>query len=506
MRNSLFNSIKVIKPRSNVFDLSHERKMSLNMGQLVPFYLEDIVPGDRFRVNSEILMRLAPMVAPVMHRINVYTHYFFVPNRLLWDNWESFITGGVDGLSAPTFPTIVSSLGTKSQFLKGTLVDYFGLPVMEDTTVPDNNITISALPFRAYQLIYNEFYRDQTLQTAIALTTNDTVDAAEQAAITAIRNRCWEKDYFTSALNDTQRGGEVVLPGTPDYSTSSHWYKQTGDSAAGGAVTIDGDTPPHMHDSAGTDLRVENLDGYDITVNDMRRALRLQEWLEKNMRGGSRYIEQILSHFGVRSSDARLSRPEYLGGGKNPIVISEVLNTSATATEPQGTMAGHGIALGNANGFKKYFEEHGFVIGIMSVLPRTAYQQGIPKAFIKTDKYDYYWPEFANLGEQEVQNRELWHNYEGAYTGTATFGYQSRYAEYKHKASSVHGDFRDDFYYWHMGRIFASQPALNSAFVSADPTHRIFAVTDTAVHKLYAQVYTSVKAIRPMPKFGVPSI
>ena len=216
----------------------------------------------------------------------------------------------------------------------------------------------------------------------------------------------------------------------------------------------------------------------------------------------------MLVHFGIRSSDARLQRPEYLGGGKQPIVISEVLQTSQTDTTPQGTMTGHGFSAGNTNQFSKRFEEHGFIIGIMSILPRTAYQNGIPKSFLRFDKLDYFWPEFAHLGEQEVQNKELYFKWNPGSEGTNedTFGYQSRYADYKFANSSVHGDFRDDLSFWHAGRIFSDTPVLNENFIRYAQNYRQFAVTDPSKDHVYVQLYNDVRAIRPMPIFGTPSL
>lgn len=223
------------------------------------------------------------------------------------------------------------------------------------------------------------------------------------------------------------------------------------------------------------------------------------------MRAGSRYVEQILSHFGVKSSDARLDRAEYLGGGKQRVTFSEVLQT-AEGTNPVGTMAGHGYALGTSNRFQRSFEEHGFVIGIMSVLPKTAYQNGLDRMWSRADKFDYYWPEFANIGEQEVKNQEIFWSGLAGQTNGNTWGYQQRYAEYKYQNSTVHGDFKTNLNFWHMGRIFAALPPLNGTFVEADPTNRVFAVTDPNIDKILVQIYNNVDAIRLMPYYSVPSI
>jgi len=498
-----FNQIKITRPRSNSFDLSHEKKLSCNMGKLYPILVQEVVPGDRFKVNTESLVRFAPMVAPVMHRINVFTHFFFVPNRLVYGEWEKFITGGEDGLQVPSFPKLNFTDADRADLGPGSMADYMGLPSPDQATPMGVGLTVSALPFRAYQLIYNEYYRDQNLQQPVPITKNSVVSYQEQVELNYIRTRAWEKDYFTSSLPWSQRGGEVGIPNQVNYKEAS--TISPGDSNIGqlykdqaNRITIG---------SGGPTQSIENIDSTEILVNDLRRAVRLQEWLEKNARAGSRYIEQILSHFGVRSSDARLQRPEYLGGGKSPVVISEVLSTFNNESVPGANMYGHGISVGNTHGFRKSFEEHGYIIGIMSVLPRTAYQQGLDRTFFKFDKFDYYWPEFANLGEQEVHNKELYYDYQdtSAYNDK-TFGYQSRYSEYKFKNSTVHGAFKDSLSFWHMGRIFSGPPNLDLPFITADPTHRIFADTEVADHKLYVQLYNDVKAIRPMPIFGTPTL
>lgn len=539
---SIFSSVRLKKPKRTAFNLSHEVKMSMPMGKLVPFLCQDVVPGDTFNMNTELMMRLAPMISPVMHRVNVYTHFFFVPNRIIWNEWEDFITGGEKGDAAPVSPYM-----TKNNYYllermmhRGSLADYLGFPSTDkshggvDPTVPllPDDFPISSLPFRAYQMIYNEYYRDQNLEEPIAISKESGLELAP-VELLQLRDRCWEKDYFTSALPWTQRGGEVHLPiagdaevrynasiGDPD--TNAQVWKKAGDGNVGadtggvdlrpnsvhhpGASMYDSNNDPVNLDPNGT-LFADMSNVSSTTINELRLATRLQRWLERTARGGSRYIEQIASHFGVRSSDARLQRPEFLGGGKSPVVISEVLQTSSTDNNsPQANMAGHGISVGNTHRFKRYFEEHGFVIGIISVLPRTSYQQGLPRQFQRRDKFDYYWPEFAHLGEQPVYENELYMSATDNVHNPRVFGYQSRYSEYKFIASRVAGDFKGNLNFWHMGRIFDNRPLLNKNFVQSDPTKRIFAVTDPDEHPLYVQIYNNIKAIRPMPRFGTPML
>ncbi|AXH75393.1 MAG: major capsid protein [Microviridae sp.] len=516
---SIFDSVKGMRVPKNKFDLSHEKKMSMKMGTLTPFLLQEIIPGDSFRVNTEMLMRLQPMLAPIFHRVRVKTDYFFVPNRLVWENWQKFITGGDTGADNPVHPYITIDNTGRGNFAKGSLADYMGIPPVETPTVSaEGQLQINALPFRAYQLVYNEYYRDQNLQSEVTVNKTDgaiATGSAEYNSLLTMRNRAWEKDYFTSCLPWAQKGGPVVVPSETVYHAdgSKLIRADTGlplpneagiKSVAGGVLEGTG--------SAGIPANIDNLEGVNITVNDLRVAVRLQEWLERNARAGSRYIENILANFGVLSSDARLQRPEWLGGNINPIVISEVLSTYQNADDsgyPQGTMAGHGISTGGNGGFKRKFEEHGFVIGLMTIIPRTAYQQGVDKMWSRFDKLEYAWPSFAQLGEQAVLNQELYYNPEDTgidITNKATFGYQSRYAEYKYKPSTVHGDFRDNLDYWHMGRKFTAAPVLNEAFIKADPTKRIFAVTDPTEDEILCQIYNRVDAIRPLPYFNSPTL
>lgn len=516
----LFNAVQRPKVAYSKFDLSHENKLSMRMGNLVPILCREVVPGDKFRINTELLMRLSPLASPAMTRLNAFIHYFFVPNRIIWTEWEDFITGGQENILAPIHPHIIFNDANQSYFLPKTLADYLGFPSAPLQAGTQCTFKVSALPFRAYQEIWREYYMDRNLTDDSVYLAWDKlsgeVTGASRTAITTLRKRCWEKDYFTSALPWAQRGTGSTLPIDVVYHGQG--------SVAGGTLikkssndTVDinqtgfitGGTGLLKGQPSGETEYVDNINSASFTINNLRKYIKIQEWLERSARGGSRYIETILSHFGVRSSDARLQRPEYLGGRKVPIVISEVLQTYKADGDVEtnvGEMFGHGVGVGSGGATGK-FEEHGILMGILSVLPRTSYQQGLDKMFSRTDKFDYYWPEFAQLGEQEVKNKEIYLNRLSSETeGEGTFGYQSRYAEYKYAPSKVHGDFKTSLAYWHQGRIFTGLPVLNQAFVESDPSKRIFSVTDPSVDELWVQLFHNISAIRPMPYFGTPAL
>ena len=536
--SNIFTSVSIKKPRFNTFDLSHDRKFNMGTGRLVPCFLMETVPNDRVSIQTSQLIRAAPLVYPTMHRFEAYVHFFFVPNRILWKSWEKFINGGESGTDAPVFPFIqFSGIGANS------LPDYLGLPLWTVTVGESATRPVSAVPFAGYQKIWYEFYRDQNNDTFTAPYLESDGDGipdgnvlldADVVGITILRERSWQHDYFTSALPFTQRGPEATIPlgTTADLSfvnPSIATAVQRANGAAFPAVyndietNIGGTTREALVADVGGGVRssivVDNSANLEVdlssataaTINDLRRAFRLQEWLELNARAGSRYNEAIMAHFGISPGDARLQRPEFLGGSSTPIVFSEVLQTSATSTEPSplATLGGHAISVGGRHITRYKCREHGYIFGLMSIRPKSAYQQGIPKHFLKFDKFDYFWKSFANIGEQAILNKELYiDNISDPTTENDTFGYTPRYAEYKYLNDTVHGSFKTSLDFTHAGRIFSSLPTLSAQFVYCQPedVSRIFAVTGLTDEQWYVQMHHKVKATRPMPYFGTPTM
>lgn len=495
------------------FNLSHTKLFSLDLGELVPCGLVEVLPGDTVQHATSALVRAAPLLAPVMHPIDVRIHHWFVPNRLVWTNWESFITGGPDGLNASVFPTIAMPGGGGAAV--GSLADYLGVP----TGV--NSLSVSALPFRAYALIWNEYYRDQDLETALTVSKADGVDATTN---TALQNCDWEKDYFTSSRPWEQKGPAITVPigslapvvqsgdGIPIFRNTVNASRNgpfVTANADPGAVSMDFDSAPGGTGSvkwgntnAEIKLQADLSSASAVTVNALRSALALQRFEEARARYGSRYVE-YLRYLGVRSSDARLQRPEYLGGGRQRIQFSEVLQTSAAAGgSPLGELGGHGIAGLRSNRYRRFFEEHGYVISLISVRPKTIYSQGLFKTWNRRAKEDFFQRELQHIGQQIVKNKEV---YAAHATPEGTFGFQDRYDEYRRMESQVAGEFRSSTLdFWHFARKFAADPALNATFVKCVPTEVPFAVPAEDV--VYVMAKHSIQARRLLSAAGTSSI
>jgi len=497
--------------KRSLHSLSNYRLTSFGQGSLVPVGLTEVLPGDTIQQATSALIRVSPLLAPVMHPVVVRIHHWFVPHRIVWDEWEPFITGGPDGMNASVFPTIDAG---GSGFAVGSLGNHLGCPASVA------GLDVSALPFRGYAMILNNFYRDQDLVPEIAMSTASGVDSTTNVDLQVC---AWEKDYFTTSRPWTQKGPEVTIPlgtsapvvsdGTQPNMTGgggSDIGLKTGNDAGGsqGFVGRSG-----TWGSVGQDLIWGNNTGLetDLTnasaadINQLRLAFALQRYEEARARYGSRYTE-YLRYLGVRSSDARLQLPEYLGGGKQTLQFSEVLQTGVTTdgddAEGVGNLKGHGIGAMRSNRYRRFFEEHGYVFTLMSVRPKTIYAQGLPRTWNRRTKEDFFQKELQHIGQQEVLNKELKASHASP---DGVFGWQDRYDEYRRQESSVSGEFATTALdYWHMARIFASDPALNADFVKCVPTQRIYA--STATDPLYVMANHSIQARRLVDASGTSYI
>lgn len=490
--------------KRNKFSLSHYKLLSCDMGELIPVGLTEVLPGDTFQHNASVFLRASPLLSPVMHPVNVDLTHWYVPTRLVWDDFEKFITGGPDGQDATAHPYIdMPAVGGAPI---GSLADYLGVP----TGI--NSLRASAIPFRMYAMIWNEYYRDQDLETLLTISKGNGADTTTSVAL---QNQAWEKDYFTTSRPWPQKGPSITLPlGTTAPVTSSPNPIRFNSNAEGTArtlviegsddrVMLDGYSGPAGRSQMNlVDGLVADLSGASaITVTALREAMALQRMEENRARYGSRFTEYLRSAFGVKSSDARLQRPERLGGGRSTLQWSEVLQT-AEGSNPVGSLLGHGTAANRSNRYRRFFEEHGYIVTLMSVKPKTVYAQGLFRHWNRQYKEDYFQPELQHIGQQEVLNKEV---YAAHTTPNGTFGYQDRYDEYRRQESSIAGEFRDStLNFWHMARIFGSDPALNPTFVKAVPTERVFAVPSKDV--LYAMVRHSMQARRPLAPSGTSFI
>jgi len=506
-----------LNPKYNSFDLSHDKRMSLEMGKIVPVMALDVLPGDKFTMETSHLTRMLPLVSPVMHNVKVKVRYFFSPNRLVWDNWEDFITGpeNATDTTEPVHPFIPVS------GVPGELSDYMGI----GTNSNASNVfkDVNALPFAHYQKIYQDYFRDQNLidEDEAWKLTDGTQSATNINELRDIKTVAWQHDRFTSALPFTQKGPEVSLPvlggdtdlsfrapGQNDASTFASGQGPLTDGAVirdNGVLAVGAGQLPSVLNNADS-LYIDPTDVNAATVNQLREAFAIQKWLELNARSGNRYTEHIQAHFGVKPQDARLQRPEEFGGSVSNIQFSEVLQTSRTTTtgtddSQLGQLGGHAVTASGSRKVSYYAQEHGWIFAMMYIVPDTAYLQGVPAKFNKIDRYDYFQPLLAHLGEQPVLNQEIWAN--GGAGDANTFGYLPIYDEYRHELNGVHGLLKTTLDYWHLGRKFSSRPGLDENFVTADPSNRIF-VDEVETQQVIAHVYNDVKVQRKVPYYGTP--
>nr|DAI02119.1 MAG TPA: Major capsid protein [Microviridae sp.] len=535
------------------FDRSASLKTSFNAGDVVPFFLEEVLPGDTFSVDTSKVVRMQTLLTPMMDNVYLDTYYFFVPNRLVWDHWKEFCGENTESAWIPqteyTMPQITSPAG--QGWSVGTLADYFGIP----TGVA--GLSVSALPFRAYALIMNEWFRDQNLQDPLVVPTDDSTVAGVNSGtfVTDVAKggkpfiAAKYHDYFTSALPAPQKGPDVTIPVAqagsypvipkstlvPDSLLDGTLYKakifnaeqNAGDSNTGFSFRVSSDaltgdqiagSAPAPGSFLGSIPVISNLwavaDGNAAaaTINQLRLAFQIQKFYERQARGGSRYTEVVRSFFGVTSPDARLQRPEYLGGNRVPININQIVQQSGTESSgtPQGTVVGQSLTTDKHSDFTKSFTEHGLIIGVMVARYDHTYQQGLNRLWSRKDKFDFYWPVFANIGEQAIKNKEIFA--QGTDKDNEVFGYQEAWAEYRYKPNMVTGEMRSAYAQsldvWHLADDYSTLPSLSDSWIREDKANidRVLAVTSAVSNQFFADIYVKNYCTRPMPMYSVPGL
>lgn len=527
------------------FDRSSSIKTTFNAGDVVPFFLEEVLPGDTFSVDSSKVVRMQTLLTPMMDNVYLDTYYFFVPNRLVWQHWKEFCGENNESAWIPQTEYAIPQLKSPAGgFEVGTIADYFGLP----TGVP--NLSVSALPFRAYALIMNEWFRDENLMDPLVVPTDD-------ATVTGVNTGTFVTDvakggkpfvaakyhdYFTSALPAPQKGPDVQIPVASagnmpvvplaDKVPSSMISNQSYTASWIGKKPTSGDMFSIGFDTDGTQANrnqtIGSVSGKPIinnlwavgtgnaaaaTINQLRMAFQIQKFYEKQARGGSRYTEVIRSFFGVTSPDARLQRSEYLGGNRIPININQVIQQSGTgsaSTTPQGTVVGMSQTTDTHSDFTKSFTEHGFIIGVMCARYDHTYQQGIDRMWSRKDKFDYYWPVFSNIGEQAIKNKEIYA--QGNATDDEVFGYQEAWAEYRYKPSRVTGEMRSSYAQsldvWHLADDYSTLPSLSDEWIREDAKtiDRVLAVSSKNSNQFFADIYVKNLCTRPMPMYSIPGL